>query len=345
MARLYHNNDDQVYDWTFPGIGIFDMQTTGGELQQSIWAGDQHRLVGGVDFRDEEVDVTNITGPINEKSGVVGVYLQDQIFISDSWSVTAGLRLDDDDNFGAEWSPRFGLLWHASPETDWYASVHQAHRAPALSDRFFRGEFDGRLFEGNPDLEPETATAYELGFRQRRGDRVELDLAVFYNDLKDSFEFAMDADGVFRNRNVARSQTAGIEAGVQVQATETLHVFGNATVTDGEYDEFPTAPEVEGNQLQYLAQITAATGVAYDGPLGYHALSGRYTDQRYADDRNSAATKLDDYVVVDWRSRVPVGDRLVLTLNVDNLFDEKYAEFFGIPQPGLTVIGGVELAL
>ena len=345
LVRVYRNGDDQVFDWKFPGIGIFDMQTIGGEVQQSLWLGSRNRIVGGLDYRWDDVDIDNVTGPINEDNAVTGFYIQDDVVVSEAVKLTFGIRNDHDDDFGDELSPRIAGLWRHSENGEVFASFNFAHRAPALSDRFFVGEFDGRIFEGNPDLDPETLNAYEVGARQRSETGIEAEIALYYNDLEDSFEFAEDSDGVFRNRNVTRSRIYGIEVAGRVPLCSVASGQATYAYANGEYDEFPTDRSIEGNQLQYLSEHTATMGIAYRGRLGFHSIDGRYVDGRFADDRNTPERKLDHYVVVDWRSRVPVSELVTLTLNVDNIFDESYSEFFGIPQPGTTVFGGVEVAL
>ena len=347
LVRAYRNGDDQVYNWTaFPGRGVYDMQTLGTEIQQTIWAGERNRVTGGADFRRDDVDANDVTGPLRVHTRVAGGFVQDEWLATEAITLTAGVRGDHDGDYGDAWSPRAAALWRVDEAAELFAGVGRAHRDPALSDRYFRGEFDGRFFEGNPNLEPETLTAYEVGGRARPTESISIELTAFYDDLEDSFEFSPDADGVFRNRNVASSHAYGVESGVRVALTRTVTTFANYTHTEGEYDDFPTNPEVEGNQLQYLAPDVASAGVEWDGGcVGRHRLAGRYVASRFADDRNSLEGKLDDYTVVDWRSRLAVGEHATVTLSVDNLFDEAYAEFYGIEQPGLTVLGGLEVAL
>lgn len=345
LVRVYRNGDDQEFDWKFPGIGIFDMQTLGGEVQQSLWIGARNRIIAGVDYRRDDVDIDNVTGPINEDNSVAGIYIQDELLVNDAVTITLGIRNDHDDDLGDELSPRVAGLWRHSANGEIFASFNLAHRAPALSDRFFVGEFDGRVFEGNPDLDPETLKAYAVGARQRGDSGIETEIALYYNDLEDSFEFAEDVDGVFRNRNVTRSRIYGIELGGRFPLWSAVSGYATYAFADGEYDEFQTDPSVEGNQLQYLARHTASVGIAYRGRYGYHGIDGGYSDGRFADDRNTPEMELDDYLVVDWRSRIPLSAVVTLTLNIDNIFDESYSEFFGIAQPGTTVFGGVEIIL
>ena len=314
-------------------------------MQQSLWLGSRNRIVCGVDYRWDDVDIDNVTGPINENNAVTGFYIQDDVFVNEVVKLTFGIRNDHDDDFGEVLSPRIAGLWRHSANSEVFASFNLAHRAPALSDRFFVGEFDGRIFEGNPDLNPETLKAYEVGARQRSGTGIEGEVAIYYNDLEDSFEFAEDYDGVFRNRNVTRSRIYGIEVAGRVPLCSVASGHATYVYANGEYDEFSINPSIEGNQLQYLAEHTATMGIAYRGGFGFHRIDGRYVEGRFADDRNTPERALDRYVVVDLGSRVPVSEFVTLTLNIDNLFDESYSEFFGIPQPGTTVFGGLEVTL
>lgn len=346
VLRAYRNGDDQIYNWKFPGRGVYDMQTLGAEVQQSLWVGDAHRATAGVDFRRDDVDANDVTGPLRVHTRTVGTFVQDQWQVTEAVGLVGGVRYDHDGDYGSAWSPRVAALWRVAPEGELFAGVGQAHRDPALSDRYYRGEFDGRTFEGNPDLDPQIMTAYEIGGRARPTESLSLETTVFYNDFDDAFEFSPDADGIYRNRNVASSHTYGVETGARLYVTRQLSLFANYTHTEGEYDDFPTDPEVEENQLQYLAPDTASAGTTWDGgKVGVHQLTGRYVSARFADDRNSDEARLDDYTVVDWRSRLPVGEHAALTLSINNLFDESYKEFYGIEQPGMTVLGGFEVAL
>lgn len=344
QVRAYRNGEDNIYDWVFPGRGVYDQETLGAEIIQSFWLGEAQQVTLGVEGRRESVDIDEVSGPIDESSSLVAGLVQDQVHLGDRFRVTAGLRADRDGDFGTEWSPRVGVLWQACDAAEVYASVNQAHRAPSLSDRFVRTEFNGMLFVGNPDLQPETLTAYEAGVRFRCKERVSVEAAAFFNAMDDSFDFVLDADGTFRNRNVTESETYGAEVSLRCRLWDKAEAFANYSHTEGEYVDFPAISGVDGNDIAYLAKNKAAAGMEFVCPLGAtHAASCRYTDDRFGDAQNTAENRMDDHVVFDWRSRVPVGDQLVLTLNVDNIFDRGYQEFPGLDQPGRIVMVGAEL--
>lgn len=346
-ARLlaYRNGEHHVYDWKYPGRGIYRQQTLSADCQVSIWLGSRNQLTAGVEGRGESVDISEVAGDIDEHTTTASVYVQDEVFVTDWLELILGLRGDYNTDFDDELSPRIGLLWRPTDWSEVFASVNRAHRAPGLSDRFVRIAFGGMVFEGNPELNPERLTACEVGARARIAQRGSCEVSVFDNRLEDGFDFMLDpSDGVFRNRNVNEIRTYGVEVGVEWRFPGDTAVFANYSFCEGEYEEFPGNPAVEGNQLAYLARDKASVGVSFPGPLkSRHSLGGRYVGRRYGNAQNTDAGKMNDYIVVDWRSRIPIGDHVDVTVNVDNLFDEDYRDFPAYDQPGTMFVGGLEV--
>lgn len=342
-ARVYRNGDDTQYDWKYPGKGIYEMETIGGDARQSLWMTDRQFLTAGIESRQEKVDVRETSGNINENSTVTAGYLQDELVLSEQLRLTLGLRNDYNEDYGDEWSPRAGILLKPAGCLDIFASFNHAHRAPDMSDRFVRVEYMGTVFEGNPELEPEELDAFEVGFRHRAGNALESELTVFHNRLKDAFEFVLDGDGVFRTYNVTRVENTGAEISLKYRLPQSVSVYANYTYIDGEYDEFPANPAVQGNRLAYLAQDSAGLGVDITGPHDIvMSLIARYTGKRYGDDVNAADKEMDSYTTVDLHAKLPVTKTVALTADVYNLFDETYENYPSVGEPGMTAMGGIE---
>jgi outer membrane receptor protein involved in Fe transport len=343
LVRAYRNAQHDVYDWKYPGEGIYDQEALAGEVQQSLWVTDRQRVTVGAEARQESVDIEEVSGLIDESTDTTGFYVQDEIHLTDALRATVGVRNDANTDYGDEWSPRASLLWQVSGAAEVFGAVNRAYRAPSLSDRFVRVVYNGMEFVGNPDLKAETLMAYEVGMRARPLDRLTAELAVFLNDMEDAFDFMMDPDGVFRNRNATRTRDYGVELSAEYAVSDALSFFANYSYTEGTYEEFGANPAVEGNQLAYLARDKAAAGVNFTCPLGIrNSLRARYVGPRFGDAQNAPENKMADYLVVDWHLRYPVGDHVELTLNLDNLFEETYQEFPRTDQPRLTALAGVE---
>lgn len=347
--RVYRNGEHHHYAWKGAPKGNYAQYTIGGELQQSLWLDDSHLLTLGVDVRREDVDADEVTGDVSENMSTTAVYCQDEIFLSDAFQITAGARYDYSADYGDELSPRLGLLYRLGDDTELFASANRAYRAPSLSDRYARIVFFGLVFEGNPDLDPETMTAYEIGTRHRFSKKLQAELAVFRNDIKDYWDYMFDAvAGVFRNENVARVKSYGVETGLRYQITDGLSGFLNYSYTKATYEEYEDNAAVEDNVLEDLARNKASMGLDFRKPDGLSvSLKGRYVGSRYTDAGNTSDTKLDRHVIVDLRAQVPITENLTATVSVDNLFNTGYRD---LPrnlqagrQPGRMVMVGCVL--
>lgn len=342
VARAFRNGHTDVYDWFYPGKGRYDMQTLGSEVQLSLWANAWNRITGGGEWREDSVDIHEVADRIDKSSDNSAAFIQDEIEVGD-WRFTAGLRYDYAADYDGFWSPRLGALYRVNDDVELYASVNQSHQAPSLSDRYVKVVFMGLEFIGNPDLDPETITAYEAGFRARPVESVAIQVSAYYQDLKDSFDFLMAPDGKFRNYNATRSTIYGSEAEARWTMPHGFSSYATLSYTEGTYDEF-SDPEVEGNQIAYLAPWKAGAGLDYGTVAGStHGLQVRYTDARYADAQNDV--KLGAAAVLDWRSRVAVCKNLFLTLRVQNLLDREYKEFPRVEQPGRWTLVGFEIPM
>jgi len=343
LVRLYRNGDHNDYDWKYPGKGDYRLSTRCGEIQQSFWLGERHLIVAGLENRRDDIDIDEVTNDIDRHTTVTAAYFQDEFHINEGLQLTVGIRVDYDEDYGKEFSPHLGLLWRLTPDSECYASVNRAHRAPGLSDRYVKVVYWGRLFEGNPDLTPETLTAYEIGYRCQPSEKLKFELTGFYNKMKDSFDFMLDPDGVFRNRNVTEIKTYGIEGSLKLHISDNMSGFINCSYIDGTYDTFPQNPVVEGNQLAYLAKKKAGIGLSFRYPAPfYHFILCRYVDRRYGDAQNSDQNQMDDHITADWRSRIQINKTLRLTINLDNLFNASYEEFPNLEQPGRRFLIGME---
>ncbi len=341
-ARMWRNGQRDEYDWFYPGKGIYDLQGLGAEALYSRWANAWNQVTGGAEWRQDDVDIDEVADSVDEQSDNLAVFLQNEMEAGD-WRFTLGLRFDHAEDYGGFWSPRAGAVWQVTPEFDLFASVNQAHMAPSLSDRYVKVVYQGVAFIGNPDLDPETLTAYELGFRLRPTETLSVQVAGYYQDLNDSFDFVLTPDGTFRNYNATRSAIYGGEAEARWTMPRGFSSYAALSYTEGTYDKF-WMPGVDGNRIAYLAPWKASAGLDYRTAAGStHGVQVRYTDDRYADAQNSVT--IDEAVVADWHSRVRLCDRLFFTLRVRNLFDTGYEELPGVEQPGRWTMVGIEVPL
>ncbi len=172
---------------------------------------------------------------------------------------------------------RLGIDYAWSSDLMTYAQVSTGYKGGGVNPRPF---FTSQALP----YEPETLTAYEVGFKSQFADgRVTLNAAAFYNDYKNfqSTLRACDSISPFpgapcaQSTNVGDATIKGLEAELFMEPVDGLTFDGSVGYLDFQYDLVNTAQT--GITLDmtnvYTPEWTASAGLQYKIPLG----SGSFT--------------------------------------------------------------------
>lgn len=313
---IYHNVHEQVYDnpdeWGYTGPSEHDTKRTGIDFNRTDYF-NSHTLTYGLEFTKNKIDSTE-----NGQHDT----LNKAIFIQDKWTVmeplelTIGARFDDHELFGSEVSPRFGAVYSFNNNLNVHASVGKAYRTPTFNDLYWPATM---FAEGNPDLEPEIAIAYETGIRYLdKGLKAELD--YFNRDVKDLINWAAGNDGIWRPYNINQAQTEGIDLNITREVTEALTLSLNYTYLDSrdkETDDIIAASHNTNLGLTYNKDGISASLIG-------HMIDGRPDD-------------LESYSVVNAKiskNFIVKNEEIEVAFAVNNLLDAEYEVNKGYPMPG-----------
>jgi vitamin B12 transporter len=268
-------------------------------------------------------------------------------------SYTAGVRLDDNQRFGNFFTYRVGGGVRIAAHTRLRAAVGTAFKEPTFEEQFAQG-----FSKGNPDLQPERSTSWEVGAEQDLANgRLTLGATYFDQRFRDLVQYYTPGDTALPNYvNIAAANARGAELQARVSPVDPLLITANFTVlhsevVDAGHDEGSGAVFVDGSRLLRRPTYTANLDARYR--FGRRALLGthvNYVGNR--DDRDFTGLEprpvvLPAYVKVDLFGELPVLSArpgrpgVALTLRVDNLFDAEYQAIYGYPAPGITVLGGI----
>lgn len=338
------------------------------------------QLFAGVDFQrqmDDRSNFDNLEGaPGNvllldqeERVTSIGFYLQDDIRLTEKWSLIAGGRYDSvqfkiDDNFlddgndtGSrtfdQLTGRFGLSYLLRPRVQLYANVAQSFETPTATELVNRPEGGGGF---NPDIQPQKAINYEIGMKGNAGGRLTCNLALFLIQLEDELiPFRDMTDRVFY-RNAGESRRRGAELGFGLEVFKGLEIKLAYTYLDAEFETFEKDGEsLDGNETPGLPNHQLFGEIFYTHPSGFTAaIDLLYTASSFVDDENTLENKA--YTVVNLRAGTSksLGPWLLSPfVGIENLFDEGYNSNVRInarggryfePAPGINVYGGMGIA-
>ncbi len=186
---------------------FFNTKTYDVDISNVQAIGTRHVLSYGGNVRHNAFDLS--IAPGGDSRNEQGVYLQDEIFLSDKFRWLIGARVDHFDVLeDVVFSPRTTLMFKPRPAHTFRVSYNKAYRAPSLINNFLDvrvlNQMDlglinpalaGRAYtfpvlaQGHDTLVEQTLTAYEVGYSGIVNNRVSLNLSWYYNDMKNDVFF------------------------------------------------------------------------------------------------------------------------------------------------------------
>jgi len=252
---------------------------------------------------------------------------EDSIELGREWLATAGLRYDDHSRFGDVWSPRGTVAWRTAR---WKirASGGTGFRAPSVGELFYP-------FSGNPDLNPERSTSWDVGVdHETAGGRASASL--FWNEFRDLIVYDFAAG---LNFNVGRARSRGFELSCRQKIAE-------AVSFDAGYTYLDTEDRDTGLSLLRRPRHSGFIGLSLTPIAGLEIFPRAVFVGSRSDVKALSTTERVEspsYFRFDLYARYRIGS-LVPFLRAGNLNDRRYAEVEGFPAPGRRIAGGLEVS-
>ena len=322
----------------------------------------EHHFLAGMDVYDYELDVVQlrwrdawptstyfvdvnnpvygqaqdqVLGPNTDRletQDALGIYFQDQIDLSDQWKMLVGLRFDDfsqevtnrlsDSKSKSEEtavSPRFGLTYEPSDDVSVYASYAEGFRPNSGAD-----------VNGN-NFDPEESKSYEVGVKFSSLDgRLNTTIALF--KMEKSNILTADPVNAGESAQIGSAESEGLEIDIAGELSDTVDmVFSYAYVDAGttselwNFDWWVFLPA--GSELVNVPKNSANLMLSKDFDLNGADATLGFT-MNYVDDRLGETIdpsyRLPEYTLFNVFGSYQLNDKTKLTMNIDNLFDEKH---------------------
>ena len=318
----------------------FDSDRWRGEASGSLELVPGQRVLIGGDI-ERETALTEFLDKSRESTGVYGEWIA---HFGDAFFATAGLRYDNDDQFGDH------LTWRATaaylvPLIDgiepvkFRASYGTGFRAPSLYELY-------DYFSGNPTLHEETGRGADVGM-DVLFPRGTFSLTVFDQRIEDEIRF--DQTSFF---TYFQSPSTSTSRGVELEAS--YEFFTGFTLTgDYTYTDAKIASNDTENGLARVRRPRHSGSVTanYSFFEGRANLNANFTFAAKQEDLIfpppfflPAHTPLDGNGVVNLAGSFEVVPGITLLVKGVNVFDEHYEEALGFKTQGASVYAGVSVA-
>jgi len=223
--------------------------------------------------------------------------------------------------------------------TRFKAAYGTAFRAPALFDRFGVDSFG---FIGNPNLKPESAQGWEVGFNTTIGP-VSFG-ATYFNEQIQNLIVAVFAP-VDTVVNVGSAHIQGVETEFTLRLADWLAVQASYTFTDAQNaSDGSRLLRRPLNAAAVNATITPLPGLTIAPEL---LLTGAFRDFLVDNGGNATATIVSSQhgVIANLVVTYDVAPHVQLFTNAQNLFYSRFEPVNGYQTPGTSVVAGVRVRL
>ncbi len=246
------------------------------------------------------------------------------------WQLNAGSSFYLYNIWGWQINPGLDLSFQLTPRWTVYASVGSGFRPPSFTERFYQSKAN----RGNPNLKPEHSSELEVGSRFFK-HFAQFSIAAFYRTGHQLIDWIFQQEEQYwQALNIANMQTTGLETGL------TLFSATRPTQRLTLHYTYLTANKSAGQArskyvLNYL-QHQLLVGLNHQLPgLGCAANWQMRFEQRVT---GQQLLLIDAYLQKALK-------RYSFFVQATNIFNRKYSDFIGVPQPGRWFKMGIKIQL
>lgn len=315
-------------------------------------AGEHNAIIGTQIIRGELTD-----GVFGMESGTPA-QVQDHnmwsVFAEDTWqltqpfALTTGLRYDNHEVFGDQFSPRIYGVYEFNDSFTVKGGVSTGYKTPKTTQLYdgivgFGGQGTTPNF-GNPDLKPETSMSSELAAYWQHPAGHNFNATIFHNKFEDKISSescggvtgvacagtgeyaALGYTNTTRTTNIDEVIIQGIELAGKWQMLDNVSLRANYTYTDSEQKSGKNKGQPLGNTAKHMANTTLdwrATD-AFNMFLTTEFRADRFDTM---DTNTNQALYFKDSTVFHLGGSYKLNDTFTINARVNNLLDEDFTSY------------------
>lgn len=309
---------------------------------------------------------TAVNSIYNGSSTTTSLFAQDEISAADALRVYLGGRLDKWETKGGNssvvapigsntfsarsvsaFSPKLSAVYQATESSTVRASFGRSFRAPANQDLYTSSTSRSRTTTGDPNLQPERGTTWEVGGELRLSEAAKL-TATYYDTLltnliyvKQVTTVAPPAISQSQRINAGKARVRGIELATRNRLTDWLALDVNYAYIDSRMLENSTDPLSVGKRLTDSPKNIAGIGLTAEQGVWTGTLNARYLSHIYWTAQNTDKVEgvpgsYDSHTMVNAKVGYAFTQTVKGSVAINNLLDKKAYSYFLLPGRNMT---------
>ncbi|MGO2369525.1 MAG: ligand-gated channel protein [Serratia sp. (in: enterobacteria)] len=267
------------------------------------------------------------------------LFAEDEWAMTNDFSLTSGIRMDQDQNYGNHWTPRMYGVWHLTEQFTLKGGVSAGYRSPDLRQSSASwGQITGGgvrkgIIVGNPDLQPEKSLSEEIGIMWDNLQGLNAGITVFNTDFKDKItevrrcEDTPDCsiggeqyDFISDRTNVDKANMRGVETTFGWQISKDWKWNTNYTFTSSEQKSGDFQGKALNQMPKHMVNSVLDWQATHDVSL-WSRVNFRSKTSEYLS-RTSMTKSTPSYTFVDAGLSYQANKNLMVTGGVYNILDK-----------------------
>ena len=265
----------------------------------------------------------------------------EQTFYIQKFTASGGLSLNYSNDYDFNMSGGIDLEYSLLPALKCYASVNHAYRLPTFTDLYYTTA----THISNPDLKPEHATVFEAGLKYS-DNQWKVNSAFYYRMANDVIDWIKMPDSVkWESRNYTKINAFGADFSAQylfnnsfLRRAQLSYSYLNQDKNSAEYDS-RYALDYLKHKLTLGLNHKVYKRISMNWNLSWQDRNGSFSD--FA---TNEKVEYKPFFLADVRAQWS-NEKIVVYVDVNNIFDKRYEDFGGLPQAGRWINTGIRVNL
>ncbi|MDA3893647.1 MAG: TonB-dependent receptor [Salinivirgaceae bacterium] len=235
-------------------------------------------------------------------------------------TISAGLRVENNSNYGNEFVPMVGVNYNPIASTTIKSSISKGFRSPTVMEMY--------LFAPNPNLEPERMINYEIGWLQSSiNKRLNTELTLF-TAIGDNLIQTTGQYPNLKRDNIGTFSNKGIEISAKIRASKNIFIHSNYSYL------FIEKPVLAAPRQQINISVN------YSYKIFNLNISSQHIEKLYI---STNPEKTNSYTLLNARLGVQIQKYLNVFILGNNLLNQNYQINYGYLMPKINFLAGIKL--